>query len=147
MGQLLPFSVKPIRIRASRLKNINPRKFTTFIIALCLTVSFSVPEVAKKKYFAVTRTRTLSSVWPHRWPSARISAIHPLCVRSHCQRIFFIGPGLPLFLFIFSTGNTPITAQILPRKCKTLFVALPTPLLALFRIARPPESAAFCIRQ
>lgn len=95
-----------------------------------------------KNYFAVTRFL----LWPHTSdPSTRQPVsppyfhLHPQPSRSH--PVIFFPYTLPLFRFIFGTGNAPVTtAQILYHEsAKPLFVALPTPLPALsfYRVTTP----------
>jgi hypothetical protein len=125
IGQLQPFTARPIR--ASRLKNINLRKFTTFIMPY---TSLSMPVVfTVKKYISRSRELSVSCLATPTGPSTRISAIlppAPQVLRSHCQRSFSVGPALISIYFLYRQ-RSHLLAQI-PRKCKPLFVALPTPL-------------------
>jgi hypothetical protein len=132
IGQLLPFTAKPIW--ASRLNYINLRKFTYP----------SLDARGRKKYFAVTSTKTLSPiVCPHHWPVSwlAISAILPPCLTTLAisptvKEVFEKGPALFFYLF-FGTGNTPDTAQIIPRTRKTLFRCLADPARSFLDRATP----------
>ena len=140
IGYFLPFTAKPIR--ASRLKNINLRKFT-------YTHPLSMPVGLKKNYFAVTRSRnthTLSCVWlghtsgPVSWLfPPYFHLLHQRLSISLFKKFFLICPALvSIFFFFFYTGNAPHLLHKYDEKSKTLFVALPTPLPGHSGIVRPP---------
>ena len=121
-------------IRASRLKNINPRKFTTIMVPY---TSLSTPEVVLK---IVSRSRALELsvarqlVSPPYFPCASSLAIS----RS---RKFFHGPALVSIYFLDRQRSHNCT---IPRKCKTV-CSLPCrpPCQSIFGSCGPPKARHF----
>lgn len=138
IGQLLPFTAKPIR--ASRLKNINLRNFTTFIMPY---TSLSIPVVLPYKKLFRGHAHSVCSLAtplaPVNWYLRHTSTCSPALAISLSKK-FFHRPCPDFYLCILDRQRSHLLHKYLT---KCLFVALPTPLPAIPGSCDPPKARHF----